>query len=425
MRGFASSSFPFQRIKTLFRIVNGGTPTADPHNWGGDVIWVTPADLASVDGGIAVDSARHLSDEGLINGATSVPPKTLILSTRAPIGYIAMAGVDIAFNQGCKGLIALDEVVPRFYQYVLGAARTTLQALGNGTTFMELSSGSLGELKVPAPTTVDQRRIVKFLDCETNRIDELVAEQVRSTDLLWERRRASVFDAVTGRSVPGPRRQGVPWTDSIPSHWDAAKLASVATLGSGHTPSRSRPELWVDCSIPWITTGEVWQIRSDEVETLTETRELISQKGVEESSAVVQPTGTVVLCRTAASAGYSAIMGEDMATSQDFATWNCGPRLVPEYLLYCLRAMRSDLLGRLAMGSTHRTIYMPEIKSIVIPLPPKAEQESVVRDLRASLVGLDALRHEMEIQIGLLREHRQALITAAVTGQLNLVRSAA
>ena len=111
-------------------------------------------------------------------------------------------------------------------------------------------------------------------------------------------------------------------------------------------------------------------------------------------------------------------MGVDMATSQDFATWTCGPRLIPDYLLFCLRAMRTDLLGRLAMGSTHRTIYMPEIKSIVIPLPPPAEQVEIVQTLRAKIRTLDEARLEMGSQISLLRERRQALISAAVTGGL-------
>ena len=107
------------------------------------------------------------------------------------------------------------------------------------------------------------------------------------------------------------------------------------------------------------------------------TRECISEIGLANSAAELRPPGTVVLCRTA-SAGYSALMGTEMATSQDFATWTCGERLLPRFLLFCLRAMRSDLLGRLAMGSTHRTIYFPDIESIRIPLPPVGEQERML-----------------------------------------------
>lgn len=112
-------------------------------------------------------------------------------------------------------------------------------------------------------------------------------------------------------------------------------------------------------------------------------------------------------------------MGTDMATSQDFATWTCGPDIDPSFLLYCLRAMRADLLGRLAMGSTHRTIYMPEIKSIAVPLPPVEEQRRLVAGLRREFESLDETRNELAHQIDLLRERRQAIITAAVAQGLD------
>jgi type I restriction enzyme S subunit len=118
-------------------------------------------------------------------------------------------------------------------------------------------------------------------------------------------------------------------------------------------------------------------------------------------------------------------MGTDMATSQDFATWTCGPELDQHFLLYCLRAMRKDLLERLAMGSTHQTIYMPDIKSITIPLPSIQQQRQIVAALQRTFQTLDTTRLELHKQTRLLRERRQALITTAVSGQLNLARNAA
>jgi type I restriction enzyme S subunit len=193
-------------------------------------------------------------------------------------------------------------------------------------------------------------------------------------------------------------------------------------MGSGHTPSRSHPEWWIDCTIPWITTGEVSQVRDDRLEEITETRERISRIGLENSSAELCPAGTVVLCRTA-SAGYSAVMGEDMATSQDFVTWICGPRLDPYYLLWCLRAMRQDLLGRLAMGSTHKTIYVPDLQMLRIPLPSLADQRCIVEEIRERNLGIDRLADAVRRQMALLAQRRQALITAAVAGQVDVTGS--
>lgn len=181
-----------------------------------------------------------------------------------------------------------------------------------------------------------------------------------------------------------------PWLSDVPAHWTECRLSLVARLGSGHTPSRTRAEWWEDCTIPWITTGEVAQMRDDRIEYISSTREMISEAGVKNSSAVVHPAGTVVLSRTA-SAGFSAIMKTDMATSQDFVTWTCDPTLNPRYLLLCLRAMRSDLLGRLAMGSTHKTIYVPDIEAIRIPLPPLDEQAMIVEQVWEALSRIDAL----------------------------------
>ena len=211
---------------------------------------------------------------------------------------------------------------------------------------------------VDLPPIDEQCRVADFLDVETARIDSLMTAQRQARTVLLERRAANAFAAVTGSGIPEGMPSRLAWADTLPAAWQSVKLGHFAQMGSGHTPSRAHPEWWEDCTIPWITTGEVSQVRDDRREVLTETRERISEIGMANSAAELHPKGTVVLCRTA-SAGYSAVMGEDMATSQDFATWACGPKLDPFSLLWCLRVMRSDLLGRLAMGSTRKTIYMP------------------------------------------------------------------
>jgi type I restriction enzyme S subunit len=245
-------------------------------------------------------------------------------------------------------------------------------------------------------------------------------------ELLDSRWQVVMQAAAAGHFLPSStarRPTSVPWLTDLPSHWREGLLKFVARLGSGHTPSRNHPEWWIDPTIPWITTGEVAQMRSDRIEYITETRERVSELGMANSAATLHPAGTVVLCRTA-SAGYSAIMAQDMATSQDFATWTCGPLLRPRFLLLCLRAMRRDLLGRLAMGSTHKTIYMPDIESIKIPIPPVDEQDELVAAAYAEQGPLARATERIEAQIALLRERRGAVITAAITGQFDIPEAA-
>jgi type I restriction enzyme S subunit len=195
------------------------------------------------------------------------------------------------------------------------------------------------------------------------------------------------------------------------------KLKRVAKLGTGHTPSRRVPEYWENTTIPWVTTGDVVHMRDDRIEYLYDTREHISELGLENSAAVLHPAETVVLCRTA-SAGYSAIMAKAMATSQDFVTWTCSKQLLPRFLLLCLRAMRDDLLGRLAMGSTHKTIYVPDIETLQVPLPPVPEQQAIVDVVAERAHAMDELADKFQAQLDLLTERRQALFAAGVGGHL-------
>ena len=290
----------------------------------------------------------------------------------------------------------------------------------SGSTREKLTQDDMNRVRVECPDRGTQRAIADYLDTETARIDALITKKQRMIERLLERRRATTAAGVAGGFEPAEQAPAeLSWLDSCPAHWRTAKLTLVARLGSGHTPSRSHPEWWVDCTVPWVTTGEVAEMRTDRLEYVIDTREKVSILGLANSAAVVRPAGTVVLCRTA-SAGYSAIMSTDMATSQDFATWTCGPLLRPRYLLLCLRAMRGDLLGRLAMGSTHKTIYMPDIEAIRIPLPSLEEQDRIVEQTWKRLHRIDGIVDATQRQIGLLREHRQALITAAVTGELEI-----
>jgi len=292
--------------------------------------------------------------------------------------------------------------------------------LKGGMGVPHLFQWDIKRLPIPLPSIDEQRRIADFLDAETARINRFGDANDRLLALLAERRTAAVIDEVSGGRHPHKRPSTLAWLTHVPESWDEVRVGLLARMGSGHTPSRSRSDWWRDCTIPWITTGEVQQVRDDRTEEIYETREKISELGLQNSAAELHPKGTVVLCRTA-SAGYSAVMGLDMATSQDFVTWTCGPRLDPFYLLWCLRAMRQDLLGRLAMGSTHKTIYVPDLQALRIPLPPtREEQAEIVRRIRINNERVDHLVDRVKQQNTLLEERRRALITAAVTGQFDV-----
>jgi type I restriction enzyme S subunit len=203
-----------------------------------------------------------------------------------------------------------------------------------------------------------------------------------------------------------------PWLEE--SRWPIALIRLVARLGTGHTPSRSVPAYWEDCTVPWITLADVWQLRNGTTDVVTETKEKVSALGLANSAAVKHPAGTVILSRTA-SVGFSAIMGADMATSQDFATWTCGPKLDARYLLHALRAMAPDL-KRISMGSTHKTIYMPDIEQLRVPLPPVEEQRRIADFLDAETTRIDRMVELRKLQQQTLAGRYREVVRDAFAG---------
>lgn len=363
------------------------------------------------------------------------PGDVLVTEGSGSIGAVGASAVwageitsKVCFQNTLLRLRPRRDTDPRFLawwcRYAFGDG--LFASIATGANIYHISAERVRAIPVRYLPLARQKTIADFLDVETAHIDTLVAKQYQLMHILRERRAAVVLAAVDGRYTSTARQNcsSVPWMSAMPEGWRAAKLTLIAKLGSGHTPSRERPEWWDNCTVPWVTTGEVVQIRDDRVEYLNSTREKISEMGMANSSATLHPKNTVVLSRTA-SAGYSAIIGEDMATSQDFVTWTCGPLLEPRFLLLCLRAMRVDLLNRLAQGSTHKTIYMPDVESIKIPLPPLPEQCFIVDEAWRRFRRVDGLVDRLDRQISLLRERRQALITAAVTGELAIPGAAA
>ncbi|MBB6174340.1 restriction endonuclease S subunit [Nocardiopsis mwathae] len=282
-----------------------------------------------------------------------------------------------------------------------------------------INYADLGSISIPIPPLQEQSRIADFLDAETARIEKIAATAKRGRRLLDERRWATVHSFVTGADRSGPHYDPMlGWVRQIPDDWPVVRLKHVADLGSGHTPSRTHAEYWKDCTIPWISLFDVGGMRDVRQTRLTETVQKISELGMENSSACLHPAGTVVLSRTA-SVGFSTVMGVDMAVSQHFVTWTCGNSLLPDYLLHTLRSMR-QYFESVQVGTTNVTVFMPDLQSIKIPLPSTTEQNSIVKRIGAITDNIDLLAARFDSQVSLLAERRQALITAAVTGQIDV-----
>ena len=351
--------------------------------------------------------------------AARVVPGDVVVGMDGDFKVGQWLGAEDALLNQRVALLRTDAITARFLLYALPQELEAINAVTYATTVKHLSASQIMHTTVSWPGIEGASAIADFLDRETAKIDALIAKQHDLVAALRDRRESAVMDAVTGHERTGPKRDsGVRWIGEVPEHWQVGNIRRYASMHSGHTPSRQVPEYWEDCTIPWFTLADVWQLRDDTQIYLGETAERISELGLHNSSAELLPTGTVALSRTA-SVGFSGIMPEPMATSQDFWNWVCGTDLLPEFLLRVLRAMRREMRSLMA-GSTHQTIYKTDAASFVIPVPPLDEQQTIVDHLDEELRRMDGLVDRATALVEVLQERRAALITAAVTGKLDV-----
>ncbi len=214
---------------------------------------------------------------------------------------------------------------------------------------------------------------------------------------------------------PKYKDSGVEWLGEVPEHWEVSRIKYLAQIESGHTPSRSVEEYWLNCSIPWVSLNDSLYLRQNDY--ISDTAYRISELGMANSSAHLLPARAVVFSRDA-TVGLCAITTQPMAVSQHFIAYLCGPKLVPEYLLLSLKAM-SQHLEHLSLGATIATIGMDDVRSLVSAAPPLPEQRAIIQFLDRETGKIDELVAEQQRLMELLKEKRQAVISHAVTKGLN------
>jgi Restriction endonuclease S subunits len=189
-----------KKLKFIADIFGGSTPsTSNEEFWDGEITWITPADVSKVKGNYIFDSQRKITKEGLKSCATKLLDEgTIILTTRAPIGNLVLAGVKFSTNQGCKSLV-IKSGIPNFYFYQIGQLKEVLQAFGTGTTFKELSTDSLKNFLLNVPPIEEQKEIVEFIESKTNEIDSTIAKIEKEIELVKEYRTALISEVVTGK----------------------------------------------------------------------------------------------------------------------------------------------------------------------------------------------------------------------------------
>lgn len=402
---------PLVPIRRLFRVINGGTPTPDPVNWDGDVPWATPVDLSAAGQTIA-STERRLTTEGLATGSRLAPAGSILVSTRAPIGYLSICSVPMAFNQGCRALAPHPGVDPRFFAYQLMAQRDELRGAGQGSTFLELSSESLGAFPVAMAPNKEQRRIAGFLDDQVARLDTALGAQARQKQLVLERFRSELaVRTLLNADSPGVtptrvkylfeyERNGI-WGADPDGGPDDVACVRVADFDRERFTATPAPTIR---SVP----------RAQRFPRLLRRGDVLLEKSGGTND---KPVGCAV----------TYLSDEPSVCSNFVAVLRPTSSVVPRFAGLLLAAMYQTRRNGPFVNQTTgiQNLDSGTYLSQEIWVPGHAAQEAIVKRVEDAGERAEQLMSLADSRIRLLEERKQTLITAAVTGEFDVTTARA
>lgn len=307
----------------------------------------------------------------------------------------------------------------RFAQYQI--LNREFIAIVDGSTFgskMPRASWEfVGGMKLTTPPLAEQTRIAEFLDRETAKIDGLVAEQRRLMALLKEKRQAVISHAVTKGLNPRATLQptGIEWLGDVPAHWDVLSLRRCSSrVHTGGTPSTEPPGTDLEDGVVWYTPGDF----GDSLRLTTSARK-ISAAVVASGEAKIFPPRSVLVVSIGATLGKVGFAEEQSSANQQINAVVPNHRVDGYFLAYSL-SVKSEVMRFLSNASTIGIMNQEKTKDIWIAVPPLEEQLEISKFLDVELAKLDTLTAEAQRAIDLLQERRTALISAAVTGQIDV-----
>jgi type I restriction enzyme S subunit len=411
-----------QPLKQIFLVLNGSTPkSGEPDYWDGDIPWATPDDLGNLKGDTLLTTRRMITVAGYHSCGTSLAPEgSLVLSTRAPIGYLAIAGVPLCTNQGCRCLVFRREAEKRYYYYLLLTANQELESWGQGSTFRELGRNRLTAILLLLPPLDEQRAIASFLDRETARIDALVATKEHFIELLAEKRTALISQAVTKGLDPDVplKDSGVEWLGEIPGHWEVKRLKHIARINLNTLTEGTEP----DYVIKYIDIGNV-----GENGLLAEPEKMIFGNAPSRARRIIKKDNVIIsTVRTYLKAIAHFPNPEDnLVCSTGFAVLEPGNLIIPRFLYYLAHCDKFiETIMAYSVGLGYPAINTSVFAGFPVWLPTISEQETIAAYLDTETAKIDSLITKTRKSIEKLKEYRTALVSAAVTGKIDVRKEA-
>jgi type I restriction enzyme S subunit len=450
-------------------VIGGGTPsTTNPANFEGSIPWITPADMSGYSGKTISGGSRCISEQGLEDsGARWLPQGTVLFSSRAPIGYVAIASQPVTTNQGFKSFVPGSGLNSDYLYYWLTSAKQQAEALASGTTFLELSGAKAALIPFPLAPTAEQTRIVAKLEELLSDLDAGVAELKAARKKLPQYRQSLLKAAVEGALTADWRRQNKPVETGAQlldrilterrARWEAKQLARFKEQGK--TPPKDwqkkypepvqpditdlpgLPEGWVWASVEQLGEVQLGRQRSpDKVGGASPTPYIraanVTEGGIDlgdvlemdfseaEKRTFALKFGDVLLTEASGSAEHVGRPAIWRYVDGLYCFQNTVLRFSPlgigsEYGFYSFLAMQKlGVFRKLSGGVGINHLSAGKFSKLPMPLPPLAEQLALINIIEQKFAlcdeQLSSINHSLKQSVA----QRQNLLRAAFAGQL-------
>ena len=473
------SGWYWSTIGEVADVIGGGTPrTDDPANFeNGDIPWITPADLSGYTEKYISQGARFITIKGLeSSSARLLPAGTVLFTSRAPIGYVAIARNPVATNQGFKSFILKPGLLSEYVFWWLKGSKQRAERLASGTTFLELSGANAKKIPIPIAPLKQQTEIVAEIEKQFSRLDQAVASLQRVKAQL-KRYKASVLKAaVEGRLVEteaerarregrgfetgaelaaqgsanaaGSRKPGAalhhetgeqllkriletrrsqwkgkgkykepaaPETSSLPElpeGWCWSSTDQLAEVGTGATPNRSNATFFDGGDIPWVTSAVV------NAPFVDKASELVTRAALLQTNLTEYPPGTLLVAMygEGKTRGKCSELRITAATNQALAAVQADPS-VRSYLKIFLEHNYEET-RKVASGGVQPNLNLSLVRAIRVPLPPLPEQHRIVAEVDRRLSIVREVEAEVDANLRRAERLRQSVLAAAFSGRL-------
>ncbi len=288
-----------------------------------------------------------------------------------------------------------------------------------GVSYPGINASEIGTFTVPLPPLDEQRAIARFLDHETAKIDELIATKLDLVQKLEAKRGAEIRRAFTSGIEAGVRRKdsGIDWLGEIPAHWELIRIGYLANFRGGCTPSKDKPAYW-NGDLPWVTPKDM------KAEVIDDSEDHVTEDALRETGLRMIDFPVVLIVVRGMILAHSfpvALTAKPVTINQDMKALKPGAKLNADFFAWVLRASAPAFFAIVEESGHGTRVLRTDLWSKQrLPVPPIAEQIAIVEHAKQVTARIDFLQGTITLAIDKLRQYRSGLISAAVTGQLDV-----